>query len=123
MGSLPARWNLYWVTSDGLEDCFVAAKNARSARSIEYQMNGFDFSEVKAIKVTCIPEDVAHAYQRGRRHSRDPWPWYVYGKKLFKELGAEFRTIDGKEEMLLDDVVYEVDEYIPCGMHRQRTIG
>jgi hypothetical protein len=25
--------------------------------------------------------------------------------------------------MLLDDVVYEVEEYVPCSMHRLRTIG
>jgi hypothetical protein len=86
-------------------------------------MNGFDFSEVKATKVMCVPEAVARSYQRGRKHKKNPWPWYVYGKKFFKELGAGFRTIDGKEEMLLHDVVYEVDEYVPCSMYRRRTIG
>jgi hypothetical protein len=34
METSPVGWNLHWVTSDGFEDCFVAARNARSARSI-----------------------------------------------------------------------------------------
>lgn len=29
------KWKLYWVASDGLEDCFVVAKNSRSAKKIE----------------------------------------------------------------------------------------
>ena len=31
MAKKPSSWNLYWVESDGIEDCFVAAKNSRSA--------------------------------------------------------------------------------------------
>jgi hypothetical protein len=42
---------------------------------------------------------------------------------LFQDLDAEFRTVDGKEEMLLGDIVYEVDDYAPCGMRRRRDIG
>jgi hypothetical protein len=47
----------------------------------------------------------------------------VYGKKFFQDLGADFRTVNGQEEMLLDDVVYEVDEYVPCSIRRIRDIG
>jgi hypothetical protein len=118
-----ARWNLYWVSSDGIEDCFVVAKNARSARSVEYHMNGFDFSEITATKILQIPETVVRAYQREPHYKKRPWPWYVYGKRFLEGVGAEFRTIDGKEEMLLDEVVYDVDEYTPCGIYRRRTIG
>lgn len=124
MESSPAHsWNLYWVASDGFEDCFVVAKNARSARSIECQMNGFDFAEVKATKITSIPDHVIRSYQRARGYRKHPWPGYVYSKNFFKKMGAEFRTINGKEEMLLDEVVYEVDEYAPCAIYRRRTIG
>lgn len=123
MNNSPVHWNLYWVSSDGFEDCFVIAKNARSARSIEYHMNGFDYSEVKATKILRIPETVVRSYQRRRKYKKSPWPWYAYGKRFFAGVGAEFRTIDGKEEMLLDDTVYHIDEYIPCSIHRQRTVG
>jgi hypothetical protein len=117
------NWFLYWVASDGFEDCFVVAKNSRSAKRIEYDMNGFDPDEVSALKIMRIPEAAARAYQRSLKYKEHPWPWYVYGKKFFKSIGADFRSVDGREEMLLDDVVYQVDEYIPCSIQRQRSIG
>lgn len=117
------RWNLYWVASDGLEDCFVVAKNARSARSVEYQTNGFDYSEVQAARILTIPEKVVRSYQRSDRYQQNPWPWYVYGKRFFEGIGAEFRTAEGKEQMLLDETVYGVDDYMPGAMHRSYTVG
>lgn len=74
MPKSPARWNLYWVTSDGYEDCFVVAKNARSARSVECHMNGFDFSEVEATKILTIPDKVVRSYQRGESTRKDHGP-------------------------------------------------
>ena len=114
------RWNLYWVESDGIEDCFVVAKNTRSARRIEIEMNGFEPDEVRATKITSIPEKTRASYEKRKKHA---WPWYVYGKPFFRSLGAQFRIIDKKEEMLLLDVVYEVEEYIPCSIYRRRSIG
>jgi hypothetical protein len=38
-------------------------------------------------------------------------------------LGAEFGTVNGTQEMLLDDIVYAVDDYVPCGIFRKRSIG
>ena len=35
------KWKLYWVAFDGFEDCFVVAKNLRSAREIEKEINDF----------------------------------------------------------------------------------
>ena len=46
-----------------------------------------------------------------------------YGREFFEKLGAEFRTVDGKQEMLLDDIVYAVDDFVPCGILRKRSIG
>lgn len=45
------------------------------------------------------------------------------GKKIFDKLGAQFREVYGKREMLLDDVVYTVDEFAPCGIKLERVIG
>jgi hypothetical protein len=123
MPNQPPRWNLYWVTSDGIEDCFVVAKNARSARSVEYQMNGFDFSEVEAVRILTIPEKVVRSYQRNDNYKQNPWPWYVYGKKFFEGIGAEFRTVEGKEQMLLDETVYGVEEFVPGAMYQSYNIG
>lgn len=123
MTKRPIHWHLYWVESDGYEDCFVVARNSRSACSVECEMNGFDPDEVKATRIMRVTERAVRAYRRGKEFKERPWPWYVYGKRFFEHLGANFRTIKGQEEMLLADVVYEVDEYVPCSMRRVRDIG
>lgn len=117
------RWYLYWVESDGVEDCFVVARTIRSARSIECHTNGFEFSETKATKIAEIPTKVENSYKRQPDYKAQPWPGYVNGKQFFKGLGAHFRTVEKQQEMLLHDVVYSVDEYCPGGMFRERMIG
>jgi hypothetical protein len=113
-------WNLYWVESDGIEDCFVVARNSRSACRVEIDENGFDVGDVRATKIMRISHDVQGSC---RRNDNRKWPGYVYGRKFFEKMGAEFRTVDGKQEMLLDDVVYAVDDFVPCGIFRKRSIG
>lgn len=117
------HWNLYWVASDGFEDCFVVARNSRSACSVESQMNGFELTEVEATKIMRIPERFVRAYKKEKTYKEHPWPGYAYGKTFFEGLGAQFRTIDNREEMLLSDVVYAVDDYRPCSIHKRRTVG
>ena len=51
------KWKLYWVTSDGLEDCFVVAKNSRSAKRIEKDANGFEDQEVQVTRIMDIPDE------------------------------------------------------------------
>ncbi|WP_332655938.1 hypothetical protein [Brevundimonas sp.] len=86
-------------------------------------MNGFDFDEVEADYIQEVPDEVARRYIRNLKPKDRRWPWYVYGRAFFEGLGADFRTIGGKQEMLLGDVVYEVTEFIPCGIERMRSIG
>lgn len=86
-------------------------------------MNGFDPSDVKATRVMRVTERAERAYRRSGEFKKRPWPWYVYGKKFFEDLGADFRTVDDRQEMLLGDVVYEVEEYEPCSMRKVRDIG
>ncbi|MGF7531589.1 hypothetical protein [Bacillus paralicheniformis] len=43
------KWKLYWVESDGYEDCFVVAKNSISARSVEANMYELHISDTKAL--------------------------------------------------------------------------
>jgi hypothetical protein len=117
------RWNLYWVESDGVEDCFVVARNSRSARAVEASENGFDLDYSTATKIMPIPTHVENSYKRQNRYKENPWPGYLYGRKVFEGLGAQFRTNEKQEEMLLRDVVYAVDEYVPCGIARRRSIG
>lgn len=123
MPKAEVRWNLYWVESDGLEDCFVVARNSRSACYVEINMNGFDPSQVSATRIMRIPKPLERSYGKEMRLKGRRWPGYVYGKSFFQRLGAQFRKVDEQEEMLLDEVVYSVDEYIPCGIVKQRSIG
>lgn len=52
-----SKWKLYWVASDGLEDCFVVAKNSRSARRIEKEMNGFEDEDIVVTRIMDIPDE------------------------------------------------------------------
>ena len=85
-------------------------------------MNGFDPDWVKAERVCVIPKSVEEEYFAKEKESH-PWPWYIYGREFFAGIGADFREIDGQLQMLLDEVVYEVDEFVPCSMRRAYTVG
>lgn len=113
-----SKWKLYWVESDGYEDCFVVAKNSRSAISVEVNMNGFDPKEVKASRITDIPdryEKIAdylfrrwsrvYAPEQAKNSELHTWPYYARNW-LLKAMGAKFRNIDGDEQTLLMDRVY-----------------
>jgi hypothetical protein len=117
------HWSLYWVESDGIEDCFVVARNSRSACAVEASENDFDLDYPTATKIMPIPKHVENSYQRQNRYKENPWPGYPHGRKFFEGLGAEFRKNEKREEMLLRDVVYAVEEYAPCGIFRRRSIG
>jgi hypothetical protein len=52
-----------------------------------------------------------------------PWPWYIYGRTFFEGVGAEFREIEDRLQMLLGEVVYEVEEFIPCSIRRLYSVG
>jgi hypothetical protein len=112
------KWKLYWVESDGYEDCFVVAKNSRSAKSVEVNLNGFDISDVRAVRVMDIPDILeekadkkfrewskTHAPQQANRPDLHQWPWYA-DEWLLEDLGVQFRIIDDEEQKLLRDVVY-----------------
>ena len=100
-----AGWNLYWVYSDGLEDCFVIARNIRSAIRVEREMNGFGADEVGAVHACRIPEGVAKRQFATDKKNKFTWPWYG-GNDLLKKLGAKFREVEGRHETLFEDVVY-----------------
>lgn len=113
-----AKWKLYWVESDGFEDCFVVAKNSRSAAYVEISMNGFDKDMVKATRIMGIPDEYEkiandrfrewskeHAPEQVKKDDLCAWPDYAR-KWLLSVLGAQFRNINGEEQTLLQDRVY-----------------
>lgn len=101
-------WNLYWVSSDGEEDCFVIARNARSAARVDADYCGFDAADLSVTRVRAIPSQVAMAWKRRRireKKGRVGWPWYA-DRWLLQKLSAHFRERDGVAETLIDEVVY-----------------
>jgi hypothetical protein len=100
-------WNLYWVVSDGADDCFIVARSSRSARRIERDDAGWDDSEVSARKVLSIPHQIELAYSRrlSKKKSAHAWPNYA-DDWLLSKLGAATRDREGLLETLLDGVVY-----------------
>lgn len=123
-----SKWHLYWVASDGAEDCFVVAKNSLSAKRVEKDMNGFEDGDLEVYKVMPIPDKYEkmakkefidwsiknNANQGIDLNTISPWPYYAYDW-LLKKLGAEFRTIDGVRQVLINDVVYEPFHVYPIG--------
>lgn len=127
-----SKWKLYWVESDGYEDCFVVAKNSRSAKSVEIRMNDFDSTDVVSTRIMDIPDEFEaianekfsewskeHAPQQLNNPNLCHWPWYA-DKWLLEALGAQFRKIDEVDQMLLEDVVYSTEE---TGEHSTYNIG
>lgn len=130
-----SKWKLYWVASDGFEDCFVVAKNSRSAKRIEKEMNGFEDDDVTVIKVMDVPDKYEKiANKKFRDWSKknnynthtdinmlNAWPYYA-DEWLLKELGAEFRIIEEKKETLIDDVVYAPGVVYPIGKKAMKEL-
>lgn len=114
-------WQLYWVESDGYEDCFVVARNARSACRVEIDENGFGAGDVRATRILTVSAAARRTHRIEQRHSE--WPGYAHGRRFFEKMGARFRTVEGRQEMLLEDVVYEVEDFVPCSITRKRSIG
>lgn len=129
------KWKLYWIASDGLEDCFDVAKNSRSAKRIEKEMNGFEDDDLQVTKVIDIPdkyEKIANEKFRKwsiknqcNQHlnidSLNAWPYYAEDW-LLKKLGAEFRFIDGEKQTLIDDIVYSPNKIYPIGLKAMKDL-
>lgn len=129
------KWKLYWVASDGYEDCFVVAKNSRSAKRIEKEMNGFEDDDLTVTRVIDVPDKYEKiANEKFRKwsiknkynqhldiNSLDAWPYYAEDW-LLKNLGAEFRFIDGEKQTLIDDIVFAPNKMYPIGLKAMKGI-
>lgn len=131
-----SKWKLYWVASDGLEDCFVVAKNSRSAARIEKDMNGFDSEDLSVTRIMDIPdkyENIANKkfHEWSKKHHCNEhlspnmlvaWPYYAE-EWLLEELGVEYRTIEGKKEILINDMVITDGLIYPVGIRAMKQIA
>lgn len=130
------KWKLYWVTSDGLEDCFVVAKNSRSAKRIEKDANGFEDQEVQVTRIMDIPDEyemLANSKFRdwSKKHDYNKyldidnliaWPYYA-DRWLLDLLGAEYRMIEEKEEILINDFVISTNSIYPVGVRAMKELA
>lgn len=109
------------MSSNGDEDCFVVARNYRSATKVEVDYCGFDPGDIIATRVKAIEPQTIQRWIQRRRIGRKSFnlPWYA-DHWLLKELGAQFRERDDISETLIDDVVYTTGTDEPV---LPRTIG
>lgn len=128
-----SKWKLYWVISDGEEDCFVVAKNSRSAIAVEkYGCWIFhNFEDFDVIRVMDIPDK--YELMAKKRYCKtnvnedidinnlNIWPDYATDW-LLKKLGAEIRVVDNKKEFLIDDMVYALGYVYPVGKRAMKEL-
>lgn len=117
--------------SDGYEDCFVIAKNSRSARHVDVEMNGFNYSDTSAFMISSIPDDLEKVANRkflnwSKKNAPNQvnkdlkaWPDYAPNWVLDK-IGALRRTVNGERQVLINDYVFCYDEK---GQARYYSIG
>lgn len=124
-----SKWKLYWVASDGDEDCFVVAKNSHSARRIEKEMNGFNDDDLSVTRVMDVPDEYEIiADKKFREWSLEnncnthlnideltAWPYYAEDW-LLEKLGVDYRYIDDHKEFLINDIVYAPGNIYPIGL-------
>jgi len=119
-------WGLYWVTldSDPDENCFVIAKNTKSAASHEALILGCESRCVVAKRIAKIPtelEDKAiKSYltelnktttkENDKNTKKHPWPDYASDDEL-NYFGIEFRMFDGKRTAEYEGKNYTIGSF------------
>lgn len=127
------KWKLYWIISDGEDDCFVVAKNSRSARAVEKYGCWFlnELEDFDVIRVMDVPDK--YELMAKKRYCKinvnedidintlNIWPDYATDW-LLKKLGAEIRVVDNKKEFLIDDIVYAPGYVYPIGKRAMKEL-
>lgn len=114
------NWKLYWVIVPHveIENCFIIAKNSRSAACVEESSDGFESGTTKAIMIKNIPEyleerainefrewSVINAPEQSNKPDLHPWPGYA-DEWILKELGAEIKYFMGKYTVVINGQPY-----------------
>lgn len=100
-----SKWKLYWVEifSAPEENCFVIAKNKRSAAAFEERYSGFDSYDATAVYVMDVPSNLNLCLE-------DTFPNHAVDE-LLRCLGAEFFEFDGRWVTSLNGKEYEVAHF------------
>lgn len=117
-----STWALYWVTIDCSpdENCFIVAKNSRSASSLEQLSSGLNSGDATAQRIVRVPEELEKNILKKYKESKKkldekrrenipthPWPNYAC-KEVLEYFNIFFRWIDGKETAIYQGKSYEV---------------
>ena len=111
-----SRWKLYWVESaDPIENCFVIAKTARSAASLEEHYFDFDPYDCSAELVKTLTKNEVSLAAKLRKEqfgkANDKWPqhWPDYAPETFlAALGAVKKIQEDRAVTFLNGKKYIV---------------
>ena len=144
------NWKLYWLTTPSTEeDCFVVAKSARQAASIDEDECGFDPGTVSAEVVLTIPKYIERAATKSHRiwlrengyeeeaEKRNIKVWPNYARPwLLKLLGIQEKVVQGRNVADLTRLVKKLSEglwlfrgepdsrwSLRCGIDREGAIA
>lgn len=92
-----AKWNLYWVTVPHSpdENCFVIAKNVRSAASYEIRNSGMAPGDAHAEFVDHLSDNFEQDYADFLGDNSHGLPDYAR-EPLLRKLGASFTELEGR---------------------------
>ena len=104
------RWNLYWVAYNGEEDCFVVARNWRSAISLDASYCRYSPEHASAAKVISRPSSKAKSFYK--RISSENKIFAVprhADNQLIGSWGGEQRESEVGLETKFDDLVFTTE--------------
>ncbi|WP_456403834.1 FRG domain-containing protein [Hydrogenimonas sp.] len=119
-----SKWHLYWlhIECDSLENCFVIAKNSRSAKSFEFETCE-DVNSIIVTRVLTIPKELEEKevkkYNKYLNNltplqreyaNKHPWPNYA-GDHILKYFNIEFKYINGKQKASYLNYEFQKDSF------------
>jgi hypothetical protein len=129
-----AKWKLYWVTTPApIENCFVVAKNARSAAKVEETCDGFASGDCQAELIMSIPEGLEREANRRykkelkqdghiqRNNNLSPWPGFAHDWLLAK-LGAETKIQNRKTVIFIKGRAYSAASFEETYFHKKPAL-
>lgn len=107
-------WNLYWVESEPLENCFVVAKNARSAAKHDEDILGLEPKDANATLVKRIPEEILRKWATAEKKIHRTSDFFSFPENrlgyaddaLLEMMGAEFRYQDARKITIINGRKY-----------------
>lgn len=115
---------------------FCCSKKSRSAKRFEKNTNGFEDCDLQVTSIMDVPDKYEILANRKYRDWSEEhgcnkhldlnnliaWPYYAE-RWLLDKLDAEYRTIEGKEEILINDFVITSNNIYPVGVRAKKELA